>query len=188
LIVTDLLQCECPNLRSGPLTKIRALVVSNSTLATIAVQYKLLDRLRAQSTNPKTSTHVQANVFESYVGGLYQDQGLRAVKVWLNQLFTPYVHEAYRIVREQHGMLQVPTYYLDQFNMNLEQCTRRVEWKFDDTVIENNVPLWDVKLVVDNDRWGNGRGSTKKAAQNEAAKHGLWLMAWEGCTLTISEG
>jgi len=194
LIVTDLLQCECPNLRSGPLTVIRALVVSNSTLATIAVRYKLSDRLRAQSTNLKTSTHVQADVFESYVGGLYQDQGLRAVKVWLDQLFTPYVHEAYRIVREQHGQPagfnnvpdarevptpprpQVSTNYLGQFNMNLQQGNRRVEWKFDDTVIENNVPLWTVKLVVDGDRWGYGRGSTKRAAKNEAAKQGLKRM------------
>ena len=132
------------------------------------------------------------------------------MKVWLDQLFTPYVHEAYRVVREQHGQLvgstnngpdaahwhaahtplrsQMTTNYLGQFNMNLQQYNRRVEWKLDDTVIENDVVLWDVKLVVDGDHWGNGRGNTKKAAKNEASKHGLWLMAWEGRTLTISEG
>ncbi|KAI0307051.1 ribonuclease III domain-containing protein [Multifurca ochricompacta] len=122
LIVTDLLQKLFPYLRVGPSTKMRALVVGNSTLATIAVQYKLLERLRlhiAQSVTLKASTHVQvlspiiilthpptctADVFESYVGGLYKDQGLAAVKVWLDQLFTPYVREAYRIVREQHGL------------------------------------------------------------------------------------
>ena len=104
------------------------------------------------------------------------------------------MHEAYRIVREQHGQpvgfnngpdaaravhtppTQVSTNHLGQFNMYLQQCNRRVEWKFDDTVIENNVPLWTVKLVVDGDRWGYGRGSTKKAAQNEAAKQGLKRM------------
>ncbi|KAI9513275.1 ribonuclease III domain-containing protein [Russula earlei] len=110
LIVTDLLQSEFPYLRVGPSTKMRALVVGNSTLATIAVQYKLPERLRlhrAQSVTLKASTHVQADVFESYVGGLYKDQGLGAVKEWLDKLFTPYVREAYRIVREQHGLLPV---------------------------------------------------------------------------------
>jgi len=121
------------------------------------------------------------------------------VKVWLDQLFTPYVHEAYRSVREQHGLHagfnngpdaaraahtppkpQVSTSYLGQFNMCLQQYNRRVEWKFDDTVIENNVPLWTVKLVVDDDHWGYGRGSTKKAAQNEAAEQGLKRMRDEG--------
>jgi len=48
-------------------------------------------------------TH-KADVFESYVGGLYKDQGLPATKAWLDKLFTPYVKEAYRIVREQHGL------------------------------------------------------------------------------------
>jgi ribonuclease-3 len=107
LIVTDLLQSQYPYLRVGPSTKMRALVVGNNTLATIAVQYKLPDRLRlqrAQSVTLKASTHVQADVFESYVGGLYKDQGLGGVKIWLDKLFTPYVREAYRIVREQHGL------------------------------------------------------------------------------------
>jgi ribonuclease-3 len=107
LIVTDLLQKNFPFLRVGPSTKMRALVVGNSTLATIAVQYRLPERLRlhiAQSVTLKASTHVQADVFESYVGGLYKDQGLAATKAWLDRLFTPYVFEAYRIVREQHGL------------------------------------------------------------------------------------
>ncbi|KAF8505883.1 ribonuclease III, partial [Russula emetica] len=110
LIVTDLLQSHFPYLRVGPSTKMRALVVGNSTLATIAVQYKLPDRLRlqrAQSVTLKASNHVQADVFESYVGGLYKDQGLGGVKIWLDKLFTPYVREAYRIVREQHGLSPV---------------------------------------------------------------------------------
>ena len=41
---------------------------------------------------------------QSYVGGVYKDQGLSATKAWLDKLFTPYVKEAYRIIREQHGL------------------------------------------------------------------------------------
>src|ERR1700744_4348670 len=41
---------------------------------------------------------------QSYVGGVYKDQGLSAAKAWLDKLFTPYVKEAYRIIREQHGL------------------------------------------------------------------------------------
>lgn len=107
LIVTDLLQKMFPYLRVGPSTKMRALVVGNSTLATIAVKYRLPEHLRlhiAQSVTLKASTHVQADVFESYVGGLYKDQGLSITKGWLDKLFTPYVKEAYRIIREQHGL------------------------------------------------------------------------------------
>ena len=140
---------------------------------------------------------------------MYHDQGLRAVKVWLDQLFTPYVHEAYRIVREEHGtqrvgvnngpgaaraahtrprppskVPKVPTNsatvnHLSQFNTCLRPYNKRVEWKFDETVIENNIPLWVVKLFVDGDRWGRGSGSSKREARNEAAKQGLERMGRE---------
>jgi ribonuclease-3 len=62
---------------------------------------------------------------------------------------------------------------LSQFNACLQPSNKRIEWIFDETVIENNVPLWTVKLFVDGDRWGYGRGSSKKVAKNEAAKQGL---------------
>ena len=143
---------------------------------------------------------------------MYHDQGLRVVKVWLDQLFTPYVHEAYRIVREEHGTQQlalttgrvqpvrltrprlpkVPTNsatvsHLTQFNACLQPYYKRIEWKFDDTVIENNIPLWVVKLFVDGDRWGRGSGSSKREAKNEAARQGLVrarAMGWDPTNLT----
>ena len=37
-------------------------------------------------------------------------------------------------------------------------------------------PVWYVKVIVDGQFYGKGRGSTKKAARNEAAKVGLEKM------------
>jgi len=34
-------------------------------------------------------------------------------------------------------------------------------------------PVWYVKVLVDGELYGKGRGGTKKAARNEAAKEGL---------------
>jgi ribonuclease-3 len=123
---------------------------------------------------------------------LYKDQGLREVKVWLDQLFTPYVHEAYRMVRERHASEPVGfNNALSQFNACLQPYNKRVEWNLDETIIENDIPLWAAKLFVDGDCWGHGRGSTKKTAKNEAAKQGHRRLLGCGCeehTLIISEG
>ncbi|KAI0268136.1 hypothetical protein BC834DRAFT_968356 [Gloeopeniophorella convolvens] len=131
-----------------------------------AVQYKLPEHLRlhiAQSVTLKASVHVQADVFEAYVGGLYKDQGLGAVKTWLDKLFTPYVREAYRVVRGQHGLpaigagseLQAATAsappttpppspppvpfpvtfgHLGLFNQRLQQQGKAIEWVFGDSM------------------------------------------------------
>lgn len=107
LAVTDLMLKLFPGLRVGPSTKTRALIVGNITLADISLKYRLPDRLRlhpAQAITLRASTNVQADVFESFIGGLYLDQGLNTVKSWLDSLFPPYAIAAYDIVRAQHGL------------------------------------------------------------------------------------
>ncbi|KAA1466570.1 ribonuclease III [Dentipellis sp. KUC8613] len=212
LIVTELLQELHPYLRVGPSTKVRAMVVGNSTLAEISEKYRLSDSLRlhqAQSITLKASTNVRADVFESYVGGLYKDQGLSAVQAWLRALLKPYIQQAYRIVREQHGLPPVdasgayprtPTMpgmpgippspppsppmqhanattvgHLGLFNQRLQQQARSVEWRFDESIGEGTkaTPVWVAKAMIGDELWGKGRGNTKKAAKNEAAKQGL---------------
>lgn len=41
---------------------------------------------------------------KAYIGGLYLDQGLEAVRAWLRVLLHPYLLEAYRMVREEYGL------------------------------------------------------------------------------------
>lgn len=87
------------------------------------------------------------------------------------------------------------------FNQLLRKENRRVEWIYDDTNVGKGLkgdndasaayrdmslpaaeiattgtkttPVWYVKVLVDGNVYGKGRGSTKKAARNEAAKGGL---------------
>ena len=87
------------------------------------------------------------------------------------------------------------------FNQLLHKEDRRVEWVYDDMIVGKGLkgdndgsaayrdmslpaaevtttgtkttPVWYVKVLVDGDVYGKGRGSTKKAARNEAAKEGL---------------
>ncbi|TDL29361.1 ribonuclease III [Rickenella mellea] len=111
LSVTGLIRQTYRNLRVGPATKMRALVVGNATLADISLHYGLPQRLRvhpAQAITLRSSPNVQADIFEAYVGGLYVDQGLPVVQTWLNNLLRPYVVEAYRIVRNQHILPPAP--------------------------------------------------------------------------------
>ncbi|KAI0375916.1 ribonuclease III [Pilatotrama ljubarskyi] len=218
LIVTGLLRDVYPCLRVGPSTKIRALVVGNPTLAWISVQYRLPERLRmhpAQAITLRASANIQADLFESFVGGLYLDQGLEAVQAWLHPLLRPFLAIAYRTVRVQHGLSPEPPYsttpppprysdtalrsdgapahqpqtwstpppprmpasigHLSLFNQHLQQQCKNIEWVYSDSAGEGTktTPIWVVRAMVEGVCLGRGRGSTKKAARNEAAKEGL---------------
>jgi len=212
LVVTGLLREGFPYLRVGASTKIRALLVGNNTLAMISVMYKLPNHLithPAQAITLHASTNIQADLFESYVGGVYEDNGLEAVKAWLQPLFRPYMKEAYRHVRIQHGLspdpptptsatrpheiFTLPTAtwsnpppprhvpsvgHLSLFNQHLQQQSKPIEWVYTDSVGEGTrtTPIWVVRAMVQGECFGRGRGSTKKAAKNEAAKQGLEKM------------
>jgi len=169
---------------------------------------------------------------QSFIGGLYTEQGLEACAAWLNPLFRPYAKVAYDEVRKEHGLLPVltdtPTHngtaavggvpsslspsshssgmgdgssnvgHLALFNQRLQKGDSRVEWVYSDqhpfgagpdelqvaapgdnfamTQGNKSTPVWSAQVLVDGEVFGRGRGNTKKAARNEAAKQGLVRM------------
>lgn len=107
LVVADMIMKEFPELKVGPATKTKAMVVGNPTLAEISKKYKLHNVLRvhpSQALALRTSPKIQADVLESFIGGLYLDQGLDVVKQWLQILLPPYISAAYDKVRQLHGL------------------------------------------------------------------------------------
>ena len=70
------------------------------------------------------------------------------------------------------------TGHLALFNQQLQKSRREVEWVYDECDAEGTIttPIWAVRVEVDGEVFGRGRGGTKKAARNEAAKEGLVRM------------
>ncbi|KAJ6595616.1 ribonuclease III domain-containing protein [Mycena vulgaris] len=143
VVVTSLMLEMYTGLRVGPSTKVRAIIVGNATLAEISVKYKLPEQLRlhpAQAVTLCASTNVQADVFKSFISGLYTDQGLGCA--------------AYNIVRVQHGLTPVGTpdpaaclpspapspplptdftvEHLALVNQQLQKGDQRVKWVYSD--------------------------------------------------------
>ncbi|CCA75199.1 hypothetical protein PIIN_09183, partial [Serendipita indica DSM 11827] len=105
LAVSSLIRNKYPGLRVGPHAKIRSLVVCVGTIAQISQHYRLADNLLADGrhlVSLQSSTYIQADLFEAYVGGLYADWGYEHIRPWLYRILTPYVEEAYRIVKMEY--------------------------------------------------------------------------------------
>ncbi|CAE6445807.1 unnamed protein product [Rhizoctonia solani] len=105
LCATSLIQSLYPLLHAGPASRMRALVVANSHLAHFTQYYKLHFQLRGNTSQQLTiqaSVPIHANLFEAYVGALFQEQGLNIVSGFLSQILTPSVHLAYEMVRANY--------------------------------------------------------------------------------------
>jgi ribonuclease-3 len=58
----------------------------------------------------------------------------------------------------------------------VQKANQAVEWVYSDGgdgQSTKTTPVWVVKVLVDGKCLGKGKGGTKKAARNEAAKEGL---------------
>ncbi|KAG8715846.1 hypothetical protein FRC11_014095 [Ceratobasidium sp. 423] len=85
-----------------PASRMRALVVANSHLAHFTQFYKLHFQLRGNASQQLTiqaSVPIHADLFEAYVGALFQEQGLESVYQFLSDILTPSVELAYEVVR-----------------------------------------------------------------------------------------
>lgn len=47
-------------------------------------------------------------------------------------------------------------------------------------------PMWIAEAMVNGEVWGKGRGNTKKAAKNEAAKEGLARLGWSDVSCLLA--
>lgn len=65
--------------------------------------------------------------------------------------------------------------HLALFNQLLQRGQKAVEWIYasDGGDGTHTTPIWSVRVEVDGEEYGRGKGGTKKAARNEAAKEGL---------------
>ncbi|KAG8949244.1 hypothetical protein FRC04_008846 [Tulasnella sp. 424] len=107
-VTCTLLHERYPRYRVGPASKVRSLVISNKNLAQICQRYELQHELEgapAQKMTLQKSEQVQADLFESYIAGVYLDNGdtgFRVVKDWLFQVLDPYVKAAFEVVKQEH--------------------------------------------------------------------------------------
>lgn len=153
----------------GFLTKARTKIVSGKCLGEIARQMGLQRFVRMNSKAMKcgwtNNTRILEDVFESLVGAMFFDLGLAATTDFLLSVFQKYVDyndllkdtnfkDALMRLAQQRG-LPLPTYHVT----NDPQVSR--------------VPNFDIVAEFGGCWFGRGRDSSKKAAEQLAARHVL---------------
>jgi ribonuclease-3 len=160
-----------PEASEGRLAKIRAHVVSRQSCAAVARDLELGDHLlqRAQDvpdaelSRISRSRNVLAALLEAAIAAVYLEYGFEAVE--------PAIVDAFdgRIEYARTGHIDAKT----ELQEALARSGRQVTY----LVLEVEGPAHDRRFVcaavIDGEQLGTGRGSTKKAAEQEAASEAL---------------
>ena len=178
LAIARALYDRLPDDDEGRLAKIRAFVVSRHSCAAVARQLGLGDLLLAQARDVpdaelkriSLSRNVLAALLESAVAAVYLENGFEQVEGAIVEAFDPAIEFAL-------------TGHVDN-KTELQEALARTGRQVVYTVLDVEGPPHDRRFVcaavIDGEQLGVGRGSTKKAAEQEAAAEALFALGVTG--------
>jgi ribonuclease-3 len=163
LVVSEELMRRYPEAREGALSKMRASVVSEAALASLAISIHLGEALRLgrgeDLSGGRSKPSLIANAFEALVAGIYLDGGLEAVREVL-LLHLPLPSSALPLRGDPKTEIQQRI----QAEKHITPTYRVVEESGPD-----HSKMFLVEMVVGGEVLGRGAGRTKKEAEQSAA-------------------
>jgi ribonuclease III len=162
-IVADFLFSNFPNQNEGFLTKMRSRIVSRASLNTIATAIGLDKLVVAQTTNPLAQKHIYGDALEALIGAIYLDKGFEYTQKWLN-----------RFILSKHinlGELQATE---SDYKSRIIEIAQKNNFSILFESIEKETPkgqnpLFEAKLLINQQLLGTGYGTSKKEAEQNAA-------------------
>ncbi|MGO2082261.1 ribonuclease III [Vagococcus sp.] len=169
LIVSEYLYQHNTNLPEGKLTKLRATIVCEDSLASFAKECGFDQFIRLgkgeENSNGRSRSSLLCDLFESFLGALYLDQGANAARAFINQVIIPKI-EAGAFSHE----------------MDHKTALQEVLQKNGDIVISYELVkeegpaherIFYVEVSADQQVLGTGSGKSKKNAEQKAAQVAL---------------
>ena len=173
LYVSEFIFKLFPDVPEGTLTTLRSKLVREESLARFSRELGLGELLYLgvgeEKSGGRERDSVLANIFESFIGALYLDCGKDEVIKILEQTIYQHVDDLdYDDITDYKTTLQ-----------ELIQADQRrtVTYELLDTSGPSNAPEFTVAVTMDDMRLGIGKGTSKKRAEQQAAKDALNKLA-----------
>ncbi len=174
LIISDYLYYTFPHLPEGKLTKLRADLVCEASLARLAFALNLSDYLRLGkgeiATGGFSRPALLADTVEALIGALYLDLGLEQCRDYVLDLYRPILRELKEGVLRRDFKTLLQEYSQSRFAIT--PVYRIVHESGPD-----HEKVFEAEVLLNSEHVGYGRGRSKKEAEQAAAKE-----AWNKLT------
>jgi len=169
-VIGDLLFRHFPTLDEGALSKMKAFLVSASSLAAKARELGMgeviLLGVGEEKTGGRKKDSLLANLFEAVIAGIYLDGGIDAARRLIEAAFQPDIERI-----DQQDLL------FQDYKTALQELAQGKGFPLPEySVVDQVGPDHDKTFVVEvkvGSLTTRGEGSSKKEAQQQAARHAL---------------
>ena len=171
LVLADLVYKTYPKLDQGELSKLRIYFVNGLTLTQYARKYHFDQVLllgKGQKTNGGSNDKILEDVFEAFLGAVYLDQGFNFVYNLLKEIFLEDIKNvSLNVLKDYKSQLQ-EFVQADTRNCVTYRCISE----------KGNPPHTEFvcEVMWDDQVYGVGKGTSKKKAEQEAARDALSKM------------
>ncbi len=160
-----------PKFDEGELTKIRAALVCEKSLAELSREMNLGDgimfgRSEAMSLGA-TKDSILADTFEAVLGAIFLDSGIDAAEKWVLDAFGDRV-ENLKAVSERNYKSELQIYFQKR-----DKGNEVVKYRLKDKKGPDHNPEFFVEAIYNNEVIGEGNGKNRKIAEQNAAKQAL---------------
>lgn len=171
LAIAHLLMKTFPNLNEGNLSKIRAALVNEKSLASISSKLGLNLKLRVNEESKETKlnqkSRLKASVFEALIGAYFLDANYEKVYLFITQMFENLIEKK-----------AIKSYLKMDYKSDLQEKLQKKykilpKYSLDKTQGPDHKKTFYVKVYLGDKLLGHGEGQSKKEAEQKAAKEVL---------------
>lgn len=156
----------------GYLTKMRSKVVNREHLNELGRDLDLLDLINSAIPKDNFGVNVHGNLFEALVGAIYKDKGYAAARKFIyKRVIDPYVDIEKlegRIISYKSLLIEWCQKEKKSFNFNTYEDTG-----------QDTVRHFGVKLSIDDKQITKARATSKKKAEEKAAKRAYYALQYQ---------
>ena len=173
LVVSEHLVRIFPHADEGELSKIKAFLVSRSSLSKAATRLQLGTWLRLgrgeEATDGRQKSSLLANALEAIIAAVYIDGGSEHARTFILRVLTP-----------EFGQLQSAASggFCGDYKSHLQELAhKKFEVNPDYRLVQESGPdhqkVFEMEVCIQNQVCGRGTGKTKKEAEQIAAREAL---------------
>lgn len=168
-VIAEFLYHKFPNEDEGYLTKIKAKIVSRKSLAAIGSSMNIAEYIVYQKGRSIRLSTLEGNAFEAIIGAIYLDGGYESVKKCVN-------HYVLRLHVDLSILLEKEIDFKSKLFIWAQKNQLSIDFETLKEDLTDGKWTYEVEVSINNNKYGRGIGSSKKAAEQMASKETLSLM------------
>ena len=167
LIVSEYLYQKYPNYEEGKLTKLRSNFVCQNALIYYSHELGLIDYINLSADESNLTENevvsITADVFESFLGAIFLDQGIEFAKDFVSKVIFKYIDE--------HKI------FFADYKSAMKEYADAEELDVDYVILDEygypHAKTFIIAIKINGEEMGVGQGKNKKEAEQAAAKVAL---------------